>query len=123
MQKEIREGRAEVHKVFGTENPADLMTKILIVKEIEDRLRMMSIQVKLTNAQRVASVEKSEMRRVGPTPISPFGVGQGGHISVCELKRDSRQSAYFLNRNKRVGPIPISPFGVGQSEPSLFACE
>ena len=28
LQKEIREGRVVVHKVLGTENPADLMTKI-----------------------------------------------------------------------------------------------
>ena len=100
LQKEIREGKVEVHKVLGTENPADLMTKILTVKEIEERLRRMSIQMKMTkDEQRVASVEKSEMRRVGPTPISPFGVGQGEHISVGELRWDSRQQAYFSSRN------------------------
>ena len=104
LQKEIREGRVEVHKVLGTENPADLMTKILTVKEIEERLRGMSIQMKLTNVQQMVLVEKSEMRKVGPTPISPFGVGQGEHISVCELKRDSRQSAYFLSRNEKSRP-------------------
>ena len=48
LQKEIRDGRVEVHKVLGTENPADLMTKILTVREIEERLRRMSIQMKLT---------------------------------------------------------------------------
>ena len=93
LQKEIREGRVLVHKVLGTENPADLMTKILTVKEIEDRLSGMSIRMKLTKAeQRVESVEKSEIRRVGPTPISPFGVGQGEHISV-ELKRENRPTS------------------------------
>ena len=96
LQKEIREGRVLVHKVLGTENPADLMTKILTVGEIEERLKMMSITMRLTNkVQRVASVEKSEIRKVGPTPISPFGVGQGGYISVCELKRDSRQCTFL----------------------------
>ena len=97
------------------------MTKILTVKEIEERLRRMSITMKLTNANRVevgrtfvanrvevgrpnvqqmASVEKSEIIGVGPTPIFTFGVGQGEHISVCELKWDSRQHAYFLSRNE-----------------------
>ena len=49
LQKEIREGRVVVHKVLGTENPADLMTKILTVGEIEERLRRMSIKMKRTN--------------------------------------------------------------------------
>jgi hypothetical protein len=117
LQKEIREGKVEVHKVLGTENPADLMTKILTVKEIEERLRRMSITMKLTNEvqqmasvetsemrmvgptsemRRVGSTQTSEMRRVGPTPISPFGAGQGeNNISVCELKRDDRPTSNF----------------------------
>jgi hypothetical protein len=45
--------------------------------------------------QQMAMVEKSEMRRVGPTPISPFGAGQGEHISVCELKQDDRPTSNF----------------------------
>ena len=98
LQKEIREGRVLVHKVLGTENPADLMTKILTVGEIEERLKRMSITMKLTSkVQRVASVEKSVIRRVGPTPISSFGVGQGGYISVCELKRDIKQRTFFAH--------------------------
>ena len=79
LQKEIREGKVEVHKVLGSENPADLMTKILTVKEIEERLRRMSIIMKLTNdEQQMASVEKSGI--VGPTPTFLFGVGQSEHI-------------------------------------------
>jgi hypothetical protein len=57
------------------------MTKILTVKEIEERLRRMSIIMKLTNdEQQMASVEKSGSGIVGPTPIFPFGVGQSEHI-------------------------------------------
>ena len=60
LQKEIREGRVLVHKVLGAENPADLMTKILTVGETEERLKRMSIVMKLTNrVQPVASVELS----------------------------------------------------------------
>ena len=60
LQKEIREGRVLVHKVLGTENPADLMTKILTVKEIDDRLRRMSIYMKMSvDRKQMASVELS----------------------------------------------------------------
>jgi hypothetical protein len=60
LQKEIREGRVLVHKVLGAENPADLMTKILTVKEIGDRLRRMSIRMKVSgDKQQMASVELS----------------------------------------------------------------
>ena len=60
LQKEIREGRVLVHKVLGTENPADLMTKILTVKEIDDRLRRMSIYMKVSgDRKQMASVELS----------------------------------------------------------------
>ena len=75
--------------------PADLMTKILTVKEIDDRLRRMSIYMKVSGERKqMASVEKSEMRRVGPTPISPFGAGQGeNNISECQL--DDRPTSNF----------------------------
>ena len=43
LQKEVREGRLKVVKVMGRENPADLMTKILNVGEIEERLRGLNI--------------------------------------------------------------------------------
>ena len=49
LQKEIRDGKVEVHKVFGSENPADLMTKILTVGEIEERLRGMFIRMELVH--------------------------------------------------------------------------
>ena len=45
LQKEVREGRLVVKKVIGSENPADLMTKILSVREIEDRLRRMNLMM------------------------------------------------------------------------------
>ena len=38
LHKEIREGKVEVHKALGIENPADLMTKVLTVGEIVNRL-------------------------------------------------------------------------------------
>ena len=58
LQKEIGEGKVVVHKVSGTENPADLMTKVLTVGEIGDRLRGMSLRMVFSNgAQQMAEVE------------------------------------------------------------------
>ena len=47
LQKEVMEGRLEVSKIKGEENPSDLMTKILNVKDIMERLRGMSIEMEL----------------------------------------------------------------------------
>ena len=57
LQKEIRDGKVEVHKVLGSENPADLMTKILTVGEIEERLRGMFIRMELVHGD----VQKERM--------------------------------------------------------------
>ena len=43
LQKEVADGKLEVDKVLGTENPADLMTKILGIKDIDNRLEGMNI--------------------------------------------------------------------------------
>ena len=56
LQKEIREGKVEVHKVLGTETPADLMTKVLSVKEIGDRLSRMSIHMRINDVQQLTAV-------------------------------------------------------------------
>ena len=45
LQKEVREGRLKVNKVLGIENPADLMTKILSIREVEDRLMRMNLRM------------------------------------------------------------------------------
>ena len=39
LQKEVREGKLKVVKVLGSENPADLMTKVLNIGEIKERLK------------------------------------------------------------------------------------
>ena len=46
IQKEVAEGKVEVRKVKGDKNPADLMTKILGVREIKDRLEWMGVRVR-----------------------------------------------------------------------------
>ena len=44
LQREIREGRLETVKVLGTENPADLMTKALSLRDIGTRLKALSME-------------------------------------------------------------------------------
>ena len=45
LQKEVADGLLEVEKLAGMENPADLMTKILGVGEIRDRLKRMNLRL------------------------------------------------------------------------------
>ena len=45
LQKEVGEGKVVVSKVWGTENPADLMTKILGKQEIQERIEGMGMRV------------------------------------------------------------------------------
>ena len=40
-----RDGNVEVSKIPGNRSPADLMTKVLTLKEVEDRLRGMNIRM------------------------------------------------------------------------------
>eukprot|EP00973_Karenia_brevis_P087161 12084870-Karenia_brevis.AAC.1 len=44
LQKEVYDGKLVVEKIPGVENPADLMTKGLGIKEISIRLKSMSIK-------------------------------------------------------------------------------
>ena len=43
LQKEVRDNLVEAFKVSGNENPADLMTKIMPLRDIRSRLGNMSI--------------------------------------------------------------------------------
>ena len=45
LQKEVSDGKVIVSKVAGTENPADLMTKILGISDIDERLKSMNLSV------------------------------------------------------------------------------
>ena len=45
LQKEVAEGRVEVSKIRGEENPANVMTKILGIADIESRLARMNMRV------------------------------------------------------------------------------
>ena len=43
LQKEVGDGKVVVQKVLGTENSADLMTKVLSLSEIRSRLSRMGL--------------------------------------------------------------------------------
>jgi hypothetical protein len=71
------------------------MTKILTIKEIEDRLRNMSIVMRLTNrVQPVASVETSEIRRAGPAQTSE--TRRAGPAQTSEVKKGRPNSNFYL---------------------------
>ena len=55
LQKEVREGKIKVFKVPGESNPADLMTKILSIKDIKIRLEGMSMRVVRSNVEEEVS--------------------------------------------------------------------
>ena len=44
LQEEVEHGRLEVHKVKGDQNPADLMTKILSLREVVDKLSWINLR-------------------------------------------------------------------------------
>ena len=46
LQKEVSDGKVRVFKTLGSENPADLMTKILSNRDIVGRLEMMNLEVR-----------------------------------------------------------------------------
>ena len=46
LQKEVNDGKVIVSKIPGTENPADLMTKILGISDINERLKAMNLSAK-----------------------------------------------------------------------------
>ena len=62
MQEEVRAGRVSVTKVKGEWNPADLMTKYLTVREIEERLEWMGVRFDGADEKVMAQV-RAEARR------------------------------------------------------------
>jgi len=47
LQKEVQDGNLLVEKILGTENPADLMTKVLGIDDVRKRLLGMNIRMEL----------------------------------------------------------------------------
>ena len=45
LQKEVLDGKLEISKIRGDENPSDLMTKILGIEEIDTRLKEMNLRM------------------------------------------------------------------------------
>ena len=47
LQAEVEQGRLEVHKVKGDQNAADLMTKVLSLGEVADRLSWINLRAEI----------------------------------------------------------------------------
>ena len=52
LQEEVDKGRLEVSKVRGDQNPADLMTKVLNVDEVVERLKWMGLEAEIVSGNR-----------------------------------------------------------------------
>ena len=48
LQAEVEQGRLVVHKVKGDQNPADLMTKVLSLGDVVDRLGWMNLRAEVS---------------------------------------------------------------------------
>ncbi len=51
LQEEVEHGRLEVHKVRGEENRADLMTKILSLKEVVARPSWINLRAEINGEE------------------------------------------------------------------------
>ena len=58
LQKEVADGKLKVFKELGSNNPADLMTKILTRKEIEHRIGLMGMKIRYV--ERFHGIKDSE---------------------------------------------------------------
>ena len=95
LQKEVREGRLKVVKVLGSENPADLMTKILNIGEIEERLKRMNLMMVRKGdgvMSRLTGREDNDEEEPGPW-ICAF-VTDSGH-ELCSEAKDSCDEGDF----------------------------
>ena len=48
LQAEVERGRLVVHKVKGDQNPADLMTKVLSLGDVVDRLGWINLWAEIS---------------------------------------------------------------------------
>ena len=79
LQREVREGRVIVEKISGVENPADLMTKILPMRDIEERLRRMNLEMKRLKRRVEEKEGADEMRGDEVCGVCAYG-GYRGYV-------------------------------------------
>ena len=60
LQKEVAEGRTEVSKIPGEENPADRMTSILTMVDIKTRLRHTGIDIEERQEEKETKRKREE---------------------------------------------------------------
>ena len=140
LQKEVSEGKVEVSKVRGDSNPADLMTKVLGVREIESRLRSLAIRVVPSGAgtgvritgshiHDVCSVaicsqaDRSSTFAVRPSPVecAPSVFEFAGMISASTFaKKSSKHSSLPPVSESSEGGSSVSGPETSPAVPSSF---
>ena len=85
LQKEVQDGKLQVIKIPGEENPADLMTKILSVKDIVDRLRYMNIRFAvISNIDSVVAQADANIQCTWPIDHWPICTGSDGGVGLWD---------------------------------------
>ena len=105
LQEEVRAGRVCVTKVKGEWNPADLMTKYLTVREIEERLEWMGVRFDGADEKVMAQV-RAEARRswhrqnrqkdqtdAPATPATPVAAARACRLTPRGRGRNSASTA------------------------------
>ena len=105
LQEEVRKGRVEVGKVPGDENPADLMTKYLSMKEVEERLGRMSIGLEVRDEVKVQEVTRQSRLSWWRKKGSKVKPTQRERPSVGVSTRGSKQRVQ----------LPVSPTGCSEN--------
>lgn len=111
LQKEVREGRLIVEKIPGEENPADLMTKVLSLKEVESRLRGMNLRMVGKRCEvDVCHVKKGELEFDVSEVFSPprsvqwadeYGLRPGFSLDVKHVDGVTGKKWDFLQDERR----------------------
>ena len=112
-KKEVAEGKTEISKTPGEKNPADLMTKILNLGEIGERLGGMFIEIINEPIVHVAAVFDSGTSVPPRVHIHRFGgicpagiVGMASHYEmvkgeVARLKGEVKEKALRVDHGHR----------------------
>ena len=122
LQKEVAEGKAEISKIPGEENPADLMTKIRNMGEITTRLGALNVEIReskpvmhIAAISREFSSSSSRGEPIPPTAFARQGIAMSmlsapgamraypGVKSAIELEREAHEGTSGLQGHDRPG--------------------
>ena len=73
LQKEVADGRVIVEKIPGEQNPADLMTKVLGVRDIAERLSGINLRMTGRDRRGIRTSDGEDVNRLRMDGIRRFG--------------------------------------------------